>query len=211
MKLQDSDSKNKYDGLSDGELIEMLRDGEKGIADYLCEKYKPLVKKKAGSMFIIGGDSDDLIQEGMIGLFKAIRDYDFGRDASFSTFAELCVSRQIYTAVRNSGRKKYMPLNTSVSLNATEETSDDFKDRTLEEQLASKDSNPEAMLIDKENTEEIEKFIETELSSFEREVLELYLTGMGYVDIAKVLSKDEKSTDNALSRAKSKLKKRFNP
>lgn len=211
MKSQDSDLKNKYDGFSDGELIERLRDGEEGIADYLCEKYKPLVKKKAGSMFIIGGDSEDLIQEGMIGLFKAIRDYDFGRDASFSTFAELCVSRQMYTAVRNSGRKKYMPLNSSVSLNSPEETSDDFEGLSLEEQLASKDSNPEAMLIDKENIKDIERFIETELSSFEREVLELYLTGMGYVDIAKVLSKDEKSTDNALSRAKSKLKKKFNP
>ena len=102
--------KDSYGEYSDEELIVLLRDGENDITDYIMEKYKGMVKTKAKSMYLLGGDSNDLIQEGMIGLFKAIRDYDSGRDASFSTFADLCVSRQMYTAVQASSRKKHMPL-----------------------------------------------------------------------------------------------------
>ena len=104
--------KQKYEGLGDEELIMLLRDGDREVMDYLMDKYKNLVRKCAKSMYILGGDNEDLIQEGMIGLFKAIRDYDFGRDAGFYTFAQLCISRQMYTAVQASGRKKHMPLNT---------------------------------------------------------------------------------------------------
>ena len=102
---------DRYSGATDEELIDRLRDGETGIIDYLMDKYKNLVRHKAKTMYILGGDNDDLIQEGMIGLFKAVRDYDSGRDASFYTFAELCVSRQMYTAVQASSRKKHAPLN----------------------------------------------------------------------------------------------------
>ena len=209
MKSQGRDYINKYSGLKDEELISILReDGDENITDYLIDKYKPLVKSKAKSMYILGADNEDLIQEGMIGLFKAVRDYDAGRDASFLTFAELCVSRQMYTAVTASGRKKHIPLNTYISLSRQDGNGDDDGDFSYINKIASSiDENPEKLLIDKENIEMIENWMETELSRFEHDALELFLTGMSYTEIARVLSKDEKSTDNALQRAKSKIKK----
>lgn len=210
MKLQDKDLKNKYANTPDEELILRIREGENGITEYILDKYKNLVRSKAKSMYILGADSEDLIQEGMIGLFKAIRDYDIGRDASFSTFADLCVSRQMYTAVTASGRKKHMPLNTYISLSASpEDGKDETGAETLENTISSGADNPEEIMIDRENVEDIEHFIDTELSGFEREAVELFLTGMSYVQIAKVLGKDEKSTDNALNRAKNKIKKKL--
>ena len=197
-----------YEQYTDEELIVRLRDGEEKITDYIMDKYKNLVKSKAKSMYILGADREDLIQEGMIGLFKAIRDYDIGRDASFFTFADLCVSRQMYTAVQAAGRKKHSPLNTYISLYSNSAEKDGGEEGELVNSLISKaDLNPEDLLIDKENVELIEKTIEKELSSFEKQVLDLYLTGMKYTQIAKVLGKDEKSTDNALQRIKNKLKK----
>lgn len=210
MKLQDRDLKSKYEGSTDEELILRLHEGEEGVTEYILNKYKNLVRSKAKSMYILGADSEDLIQEGMIGLFKAMRDYDYGRDASFLTFADLCISRQMYTAVTASGRKKHMPLNTYISLSSKDDSNDEESGRfSLEETLVFDSDNPERIVIDRENVEDIEHFIDTELSSFEKEVLDLYLTGMSYTNIAKVLSKDEKSTDNALQRAKSKLKKKL--
>lgn len=200
-----------YDSVSDEELIVRLRDGEEAITDYIMDKYKNLVRKKAKSMYILGADNEDLIQEGMIGLFKAIRDFDSGRDASFYTFADLCISRQIYTAVKASGRQKHMPLNTYISLysNMTEEESEKGGNEvSLVNALSSKDEkNPEELFIDKENVEDIERAIESQLSAFEKQVLDLYITGMSYSQIARVLGKDEKSTDNALQRIKGKLRK----
>lgn len=210
MKLQDKDLKSKYADTPDEELILRIREGENGITEYILDKYKNLVRSKAKSMYILGADSEDLIQEGMIGLFKAIRDYDIGRDASFSTFADLCVSRQMYTAVTASGRKKHMPLNTYISLSASlEDGKDETGGESLENTISSGADNPEAIMIDRENVEDIEHFIDSELSGFEREAVELFLTGMSYVQIAKVLGKDEKSTDNALNRAKNKIKKKL--
>lgn len=203
MKSSDN-AYNNYGSESDEALIIRLRDGESEIVDYILDKYKNLVRSKARSMYILGAEPEDLIQEGMIGLFKAIRDYDPGRDASFSTFADLCVSRQVYTAVTASGRKKHMPLNTYVSLYSDE---DSDEGRGLEDKILGNEANPESMIIDKENVEAIENLIDTQLSLFEKQVMELYMTGMSYTDIAKVLGKDEKSTDNALTRAKSKMKK----
>ena len=199
----------EYNDESDEQLILRLRDGESDITDYIMDKYKHLVKSKARAMFILGADGDDLIQEGMIGLFKAIRDYDIGRDASFFTFAELCISRQMYTAVQASGRKKHAPLNTYISLYGDRDGgSEDDSDMRLINALASAiDKNPEEIMIDRENFEDLLEMIEKELSVFEMQVLELRLTGMNYIDIAKVLGKDEKSTDNALSRIKQKIKK----
>lgn len=197
-----------YGQFTDEELIVRLRDGEEKITDYIMDKYKNLVRSKAGSMYILGADRDDLIQEGMIGLFKAIRDYDIGRDASFFTFADLCVSRQMYTAVQAAGRQKHAPLNSYISLYAGMGEQSDSEDMELIQSLMSKEErNPEDLLIDKENVELLEKIIERELSSFEKQVLDLYITGMKYTQIAKVLGKDEKSTDNALQRIKGKLKK----
>lgn len=199
---------NDYETCEDEELILRLRDGEEKITDYIMEKYKNLVRSKAGSMYILGADREDLIQEGMIGLFKAIRDYDTGRDASFATFAELCVARQMYTAVQAAGRKKHAPLNSYVSLYAGNGSDKTEEEKELLDSLVSRDEqNPEEMLIDRENVERIEKAIESELSSFERQVLDLYLTGMKYTEIARVLGKDDKSTDNALQRCRSKIRK----
>ena len=199
---------NDYETSKDEELILRIRDGEEKITDYIMEKYKNLVRSKAGSMYILGADREDLIQEGMIGLFKAIRDYDIGRDASFATFADLCVARQMYTAVQAAGRKKHAPLNSYVSLYAGNGSDKTEEEKKLLDSLVSRDEqNPEELLIDRENAERIEKAIESELSSFERQVLDLYLTGMKYTEIARVLGKDDKSTDNALQRCRSKIRK----
>ena len=201
----------EYAKYSDEELIVRLRDGEDSITEYLMNKYKNLVRSKAKSMYILGADSEDLIQEGMIGLFKALRDYDSGRDASFLTFADLCVSRQMYTAVQASRRQKHIPLNTYISLYGVAAMDRDGEQENLENVLTTHvGQSPEEVLIDRENMVQLERVIEQELSSFEKQVLDLYLTGMGYQQIAKVLGKDDKSTDNALQRIKTKLKKRLN-
>ena len=201
----------KYEQCSDEELIVRLRDGESAITDYIMEKYKNLVKSKAKSMYILGADQEDLIQEGMIGLFKAVRDYDTGRDASFFTFADLCVSRQMYTAIQAAGRQKHAPLNTYISLYASAFESDSLdkgeEGELINSVISQSERNPEEVLIDRENVELLERTIDKELSSFEKQVLDLYLTGMKYSQIAKVLGRDDKSTDNALQRIKTKLKK----
>ena len=198
-----------YDGITDEELIDRQRSGERQITDYIMDKYKNLVRKKAKSMYILGADNDDLIQEGMIGLFKAVRDYDPGRDASFYTFADLCVSRQMYKAVQASRREKHAPLNTYISLYAdTAEAESDGNGTALVNVIASAvETNPEQLMIDRENVADIEAIIEKELSGFEKQVLDLYITGMSYSQIAGVLSRDAKSTDNALQGLKAKLRR----
>ena len=201
--------KAKYENVKDEELIMQLREGDQEVMDYLMDKYKNLVRSKAKSMYILGADTEDLIQEGMIGLFKAVRDYDFGRDAGFYTFADLCISRQIYTAVQASGRKKHMPINTYISFysKVADETGADGQAVHLENVLESEDKNPEEKLIDRENVEYIEQIIQSQLSSMERQVLDLYLTGMATAEVSRVLGIDEKSADNALQRAKTKIRK----
>ena len=200
-------NRNVYE-MTDEELIDQLREGDRQVMDYIGDKYKNLVRSKAKSMYILGGDSEDLIQEGMIGLFKAVRDYDCGRDASFYTFADLCISRQMYTAVQASKRLKHSPLNSYVSLYERSSEGTDNEEKNLIEALAARTQmSPEELFLDKERVEDLERAIETELSSFEKQVLDLYLTGMSYTQIAKVLGRDEKSTDNALQRLKSKIRR----
>lgn len=194
-----------YDILSDEELITRLREGDRSIMDFILDKYKNLVRSHAGSMYILGADREDLIQEGMIGLFKAIREYDFGRDAGFYTFADLCISRQMYTAVQNSHRFKHAPLNSYVSLYKAE--GQEGGSPLLELVASGMEDDPEKQVIDRENLERLEDLIDKELSGFEKEVLDLYRIGMSYSQIAKVLGRDEKSTDNALQRLKNKLRK----
>ena len=180
----------RYNETADETLIRRLRAGESAIADYLMEKYKGLVKKKARAMFLIGGDTDDLIQEGMIGLFKAVRDYQPDREASFQSFANLCIDRQIYSAIKSSNRQKHQPLNTYVSLSSSE-TEEDLRDTYAEH------DNPESILIDREN-----------VSALENE-MHLYLEGNSYIEIAEILGKTPKSIDNALRRIRKKIKKYF--
>ena len=210
--------KEYYEGLSDDELIALSRDKDDRATETLMSRYKGLVRSRARSMFILGGDSEDLIQEGMLGLFKALRDYDCGRDASFSTFASLCVSRQLYTAVQASSRKKHMPLNTAVSLSAPAVPAgvmDGKEGPDLEESIADDlnnvsaggyGANPEKVLIDRESFDLLQERIETELSPLEKQVLDLHLTGMNYIEIAHILNRDEKSTDNALQRIRAKVR-----
>lgn len=188
---------NCYESCSDEELIRRLRQGEKEISDYLMEKYKELVRKRARAMYLIGGETDDLIQEGMIGLFKAVQDYRPDRETSFRTFAALCIDRQLYTAVKNSTRQKHIPLNSYVSLSEEEESG------TLEGLWS---ENPEALIIDRETTGILEKEISKALSPMENEVLSYYLRGYGYVQIAEWMGKKPKSVDNALQRIRGKIR-----
>ena len=207
--------RHKRDGgdvfLTDEELLALIREGDTAAMDVLMDRYKELARSKAGSMFILGGDRDDLIQEGMIGLFKAIRDYDPSREASFPTFAALCVSRQIYTAVQADGRSKHLPLNMAVSLDAaagSRDGADGSKVRqALGEMISAPDNdNPEQRVIDRESVRLMFDRIEQNLSPMEQEVLGLYLTGMDYREIAAVLARSPKSIDNALQRIRRKLK-----
>ncbi len=199
--------KDIYKQLSDEELIARYMDGDKEIVDFLMDKYKYLVRKQAGNMFLLGADHEDLLQEGMIGLFKAVRDYDPGRDASFQTFAGLCISRQIFTAIEASNRYKHAPLNSYLSLSDT----DSEQHREARERLAKMTAteSPETLMIDKENMAQLEEKLTAELSPLEKQVLDLYFIGMSTREIAAILGRTEKATDNALQRLKSKLKKVF--
>ena len=200
--------RSRYEGICDEELIDRYRDGENDIADYLINKYKNLVRLRARDMFLLGGDNDDLIQEGMIGLFKAVQEYDSGRDANFQTFAQLCVSRQMYTAIQAAKRLKHLPLNTCISI-YKEGGEDEEAVNILEYLPASQLSHrsPEEVLIDQETEQRLMAALEAELSEFERQVLELRMIGIGYAEIARILGKEEKSTDNAIQRIKAKMKK----
>ena len=200
--------------LPDEKIIERIREGEDSFTELLMNKYKDLVRKKAGSLYILGADKEDLIQEGMIGLFKAIRDFNCERDASFATFADLCVSRQMYSAIESAERKKNVPLNHYVSLDAEFGGEDSSPDGLTGEPfinslIAEGQRTPEEHVIDQEAFLRLSSLIETELTALEREVLRLNLTGMSTAQIAKVLGREEKSTDNALQRAKGKLKKKL--
>lgn len=198
-----------YSNMSDEELIIALRDGDGKVIDYIMDKYKELVRKKAGSMFILGADKEDLIQEGMIGLYKAVRDYDAGRDASFYTFADLCVSRQMYKAVEAGNRKKHAPLNSYISIYESDDETNETGsgEKLLEMILSEPGKSPEELVIDREQTQHLQQKIYGILSDFECKVLNLRLTGLEYTDIARILGRDEKSTDNALSRIKVKVRK----
>ena len=197
---------NKYDTMADEQLIRKLREGEADIIDYIMDKYKDLVRKKAKAMYLLGGENDDLIQEGMIGLFKAVRDYNFNQETSFHSFAELCISRQMYTAIKLSQRKKHIPLNSYVSLyEQKEDGGEDRKQPLIEFLRAEKDNNPEEIFLDKEYFSMMEQELKKRLSDLESRVLHLYLIGEDYRSIARLLDKSPKSIDNALQRIKTKI------
>ena len=185
---------SRYDQYSDEELIFRLRQGETEISDYLMEKYKEFVRKKARAMFLIGGETDDLIQEGMIGLFKAIQNYQSDREASFQTFAGLCIDRQLYSAVQNSNRQKHLPL------------SNEEESEHLEGSWDSRTEDPESIVIDQESTRNLEQEISKVLSPMENKVLDYYMKGYGYVKIAEIMGKTPKSIDNALQRIRGKIR-----
>lgn len=197
-----------YKDIPDEELIARYRDGEKEIMDYLMDKYKNLVLSKTNSLYLLGGESEDLIQEGMIGLFQAVINYDFGRDASFFTFADLCISRKIYNAIKASNEKKHSFLNNYISFFESGDENEQGAQQAILDQLpSSDDGNPEKLMLTNELKEELEKSFQTELTELERENMGLYLTGMKVSDIARLLGKSPKETENSIQRAKNKLKK----
>lgn len=194
-----------YDRMTDEQLIENLRLGDKEIIDYIMEKYKGLVRQNAKAMYLLGGENDDLIQEGMIGLFKAVQDYNPEAGTSFYSFAQLCISRQIYTAMKAARRKKHIPLNSYVSLYAEEENQEG-KMPLAETIEAGVESNPEEALLGKEYAHAFEEELKESLSKLENRVLYLHLLGMDYLTIADIIGKSPKAVDNALQRIKAKAK-----
>ncbi|MBO7374419.1 MAG: sigma-70 family RNA polymerase sigma factor, partial [Lachnospiraceae bacterium] len=176
----------------------------------LLNKYKGMVLSCSKTLFILGGDNDDLVQEGMIGLFKAIRDFDENKNIKFSTFAQVCIKRNIYTAITRSNNPKNDPLNKGVSISHTDsaEEEDEYaKSLSTEELGLSEIYNPEDNLINKEKYDEITSFMMKDLSKLEYQVMDLYIIGLTTSEIAKVLGKNEKTTDNAFQRAKNKIRK----
>lgn len=197
-----------YSYMSDEDIVAMIQAGDRSAMDYLFEKYKHLVRNKAKALFLIGGDKDDLIQEGMIGLYKAVQDYQRDKQSSFFNFADLCISRQIYSAIKASNRKKNMPLNNYVSIYAPLDSGQgegQEKETLVDIMYQEEGLNPEEMVIDKENTSMIEYELVRRLSDLEKRVLDLYMQDLKYVQIAKVLGKEPKTIDNALTRIKNKL------
>jgi RNA polymerase sporulation-specific sigma factor len=195
-----------YSDMADEEIVELAQQGEQIAVEYLVDKYKNFVRAKARSYFLIGADKEDIIQEGMIGLFKAIRDYKLDKLTSFRAFAELCITRQIITAIKTATRQKHIPLNSYVSLNKP--VYDEESDRTLIDILSTtKITNPEEIIISREEFIFIEKKMGEILSSLEWKVLMAYLEGKSYQEIAVELKRHVKSIDNALQRVKRKLEK----
>lgn len=199
----------QYENISDEDIVMLIREGDTLAMDYLISKYKNLVRKKAKALYLIGGDHEDLIQEGMIGLYKAIRDYQREKEASFLTFADLCISRQIYTAIKSSNTKKNQPLNNYISIDSSNYSDDvestDSAVSFIETLAHARIMNPEEMFIDKENTSLLEKELYERLSNFERQILNLYMQDYNYSKIAEILNKEPKSVDNALQRIRKKL------
>ena len=195
-----------YSVMTDEKLIELSRDGKDEVIDYLLDKYKGLVRRKARTMFLVGGDTDDLIQEGMIGLYKAVRDYDVRKEASLLTFANLCIDRQIYSAINASNRKKHSPLNSYISFPLLNFLNDNVTNELYMDKQNVNHRNPEDLYIDRENVLHIEHMLEKELSAFEYEVLKMYIDGADYIEIAERMDKKPKSIDNAIQRIKKKVK-----
>lgn len=190
----------------DEEIVAQAKSGNNRAQEYLISKYENFVKAKAKSYFLIGADKEDIYQEGMIGLYKAIRDFNPDKSTSFKSFAEICVVRQIITAIKTATRQKHIPLNTYISLNKP--IYEEESERTLLDVLAGlKISDPEELMISKEQMDYIEEKISTVLSGLELEVLTSYLDGKSYQEIAIDLERHSKSIDNALQRVKRKLEK----
>lgn len=195
---------DNYIILTDEEMVKMAQEGSITAEEFLIKKYKTLVKQKSSTYFIIGGDKEDVIQEGMIGIFKAIREYRDDRNATFRTFAEICINRQIISAIRNANLKKHQILNESVSLSIDNDP--EGKMKSLEERLPSKqDDDPETLMLMKEVGEYLKKDKDEIFSTLEKNVWDKMLQGKNYQEIAKDLKKSPKSVDNTMQRIKKKI------
>ena len=195
--------KERYEEMTDEEIALLARDGDDAAQEFLLNKYKNFVRSKARSYFLIGADHEDIVQEGMIGLFKAVQDYDPRQESSFYSFARLCITRQLYTAIEASRRKKHGPLNSYVSLYDRNEE----KEPLIETVEAKGESNPEELLISQEYVRLLESELEDTLSELENRVLYLHLLGTDYKTIARLLDRSPKTIDNALQRIKGKTEK----
>ena len=203
-------SNERYEEMTDEQVVQLAQAGEEPALVYLLNKYKNFVRSKARSYFLIGADHEDIVQEGMIGLFKAIRDFREDRLSSFRAFAELCITRQIITAIKTATRQKHIPLNSYVSLNKP--IYDEESDRTLLDVITEGYlANPEDVLINREDMSLIEVRIAQSLSPLERQVLAKYLQGKSYQEISRDMNRQIKGIDNALQRVKRKLAKIMGP
>ena len=203
---ENEQGKECYADKTDEEIALLARDGDDQAQEVLLNKYKNFVRSKARSYFLIGADHEDIVQEGMIGLFKAIRDYQAERLSSFRAFAELCITRQIITAIKTATRQKHVPLNSYVSLNKP--IYDEESDRTLMDVIVEgRAQNPEELIIGRENLVSFRDQVDRVLSGLEQDVLNAYLDGKSYQEIAQMLGRHVKSIDNALQRVKHKLEK----
>lgn len=190
--------------LTDEELIDRYRQGDEVALEIILVRYKRFVNSKVRTYFLIGADDDDIIQEGMIGLYKAVKDYNSDKAASFKSFAGICITRQIITAIKTATRQKHIPLNSYVSL--SKKIYDIKEDRTLLDVISeTRQSDPEAIVIDRENLDGIEYKINKALSKLELQVLAYYLEKRSYQEISKLINRDVKSVDNALQRIKKKV------
>lgn len=196
---------NEYSKMTDEEIIKEIRNGDKQALSYLMNKYKEIVNLKVGKYFMVGAEKEDIVQEGLIGLFKAIKTFNAEKNNTFKTFANMCIERQLITAIKSSNRQKHMPLNSYLSLNMSAydneeengaELMDTFDSKTIEDPLET--------IINKEYYDEIEKSIDKTLSQFEKQVLDRYMKGESYVTIAKRLDSPVKSVDNAIQRIRKK-------
>lgn len=199
---------SEFDGIVEEEIVKLAKDGNDRATEYIINKYMDFVRIKFRSYFLAGADRDDILQEGMIGLYKAIRDFDKDKKVMFKTFAELCITRHIITAVKSSTRKKHIPLNGYVSLDKPETDYTYFESTNFWREQ--KGLDPEQIMIEKENVKGMECQIDELLSPFEAQVLMYHLNGFSYSKTAELLKKEPKSVDNALQRIKKKLEKFLN-
>lgn len=200
------DLHERLENMNEDEIIALAQTGNGTVIEYILDKYRNFVRAKSRAYFLIGADREDIIQEGMIGLYKAIRDYKTDSGSNFRTFADLCITRQIITAIKTATRQKHIPLNSYISLNKP--IYDDERENALLDSVAEENRlDPEEIMISRERFRVIEEKIVTSLSKYESDVLRRYLDGKSYVDIAHELGKSEKSIDNALQRIKKKIEK----
>lgn len=200
-------AKNNYKEFSDEKLVAMAREGDEKAAEFILTKYKDFVRSKARAYYLIGGDADDLIQEGMIGLYNAIGHYNEERDSSFMTYAAICINNKIMSAVTFDNRLKNSPLNGYVSLDS-QVISESGEAAQLSEVISSDGrDNPESIIIGREQNVRLKSMLSTELSDMERVVLAYYIEGLSYAKIAELVGKTEKSVDNTIQRVRGKLKK----
>ena len=195
-----------YEALSDEELVRIIKDGDKNALEYLIVKYKDLVQMKVSRYYIVGAEREDIVQEGLIGLFKAIKNFEDGKHNSFKSFANLCVERQLITAIKSSNRQKHIPLNSYLSLNNSNPENEE-DDKSLLEILNSTQEDPLETITKKEYYQNVEAVMKKYLSGFEKQVLNRYMNGESYVEIAEKLDTPVKSVDNAIQRIRKKAMK----